>query len=78
MDWQLVASYFTVKSTDIFYSVVVRKREKDEQKYVMCAIFRYSNILFLLSFESGWGTVEKFGLFYKLTLLHRRLPFMLK
>ena len=22
MDWQLVASYFTVKSTDIFYSVV--------------------------------------------------------
>ena len=21
MDWQLVASYFTVKSTDIFYSV---------------------------------------------------------
>ena len=22
MDWQLVASYFTIKSTDIFYSVV--------------------------------------------------------
>ena len=21
MDWQLIASYFTVKSTDIFYSV---------------------------------------------------------
>ena len=29
MDWQLVASYFTVKSTDIFYSVVVALRQRE-------------------------------------------------
>ena len=27
MDWQLVASYFTEKSTDIFYSVLARQQK---------------------------------------------------
>ena len=27
MDWQLVASYFTVKSTEIFYSVISLRKE---------------------------------------------------
>ena len=31
MDWQLVASYFTVKSTDIFYSVAGRHYRSVEE-----------------------------------------------
>ena len=31
MDWQLVARYFTVKSTDIFYSVVYFVRGHNEK-----------------------------------------------
>ena len=61
MDWQLVASYFTVKYTDIFYSV---EKLGNQRKMFATRVSTCESRYYLIN----WVSLDKLGFSLKLVL----------